>query len=86
MGLNDDFIDPLVEEILTDVAGSFFETRRQLDEKIDLFHSYAQALRRKETEVRDPAAHSSFILRKGLAKRQPAPVAGGRTAAWWSCT
>ena len=33
MGFNDDFIDPLVEEILTDVAGSFFEKRRQLDER-----------------------------------------------------
>ena len=65
MGLNDDFIDPLVEEILTDVAGSFFETRRQLDEKIDLFHSYAQALRRKETEVRDPAALLNHLLLRG---------------------
>jgi hypothetical protein len=65
MGFNDDFIDPLVEEILTDVAGSFFENRRQLDEKIDLFHSYVKALRRKEAEVRDPAALLNHLLLRG---------------------
>lgn len=65
MGFNDDFIDPLVEEILTDVAGSFFENRRQLDEKIDLFHSYVQALRLKEAEVRNPAALLNHLLLRG---------------------
>lgn len=65
MGFNDDFIDPLVEEILTDVAGSFFEKRRLLDKKIDLFNSYVQALRRKETEVRDPAALLNHLLLRG---------------------
>jgi hypothetical protein len=65
MGLNDDFINPLVEEILTDVAGSFFETRRQLDEKIDLFQSYVQALHRKEAEVRNSAALLNHLLLQG---------------------
>jgi hypothetical protein len=65
MGFNDDFIDPLVEEILTDVAGSFFEQRRQLDAKIDLFHSYVQALRLKEAEVRNPAALLNHLLLRG---------------------
>ncbi|MGW8187102.1 MAG: hypothetical protein ACWGNK_07540 [Desulfobacterales bacterium] len=65
MEFNDDFIDPLVEDILTDVAGSFFENRRQLDEKIDLFNGYVQALRRKETEVRDPAALLNHLLLRG---------------------
>ena len=65
MGLNDDFIDPLVEEILTDVAGSFFENRRQLDEKIDLFHGYVQALRLKEAEVQNPAALLNHLLLQG---------------------
>ncbi len=65
MGFNDDFIDPLVEEILTDVAGSFFENRRRLDEKIDLFHSYVQALRLKETEVRNSAALLNHLLLRG---------------------
>lgn len=65
MGFNDDFIDPLVEEILTDVAGSFFENRRQLDEKIDLFHNYVQALRLKEAEVRNPAALLNYLLLRG---------------------
>ena len=65
MGLNDDFIDPLVEEIMTDVAGSFFENRRQLDEKIDLFHSYVQALRFKEAEVRKQAALLNHLLLQG---------------------
>jgi hypothetical protein len=65
MGFNDDFIDPLVEEILTDVAGSFFEKRRHLDEKIDLFHSYVQALRLKEADVRNPAALLNHLLLRG---------------------
>ncbi|MFZ1953940.1 MAG: hypothetical protein WAU34_00525 [Desulfobacterales bacterium] len=65
MGFNDDFIDPLVEEILTDVAGSFFENRRLLDEKIDLFHSYVQALHFKETEVRNAAALLNYLLLRG---------------------
>ncbi|MGA8279800.1 MAG: hypothetical protein WB853_02800, partial [Desulfobacterales bacterium] len=65
MGFNDDFIDPLVEEILTDVAGSFFGNRRLLDEKIDLFHSYVQALRFKEAEVRNPAALLNNLLLQG---------------------
>jgi hypothetical protein len=65
MGLNDDFIDPLVEEILTDVAGSFFEKRRQLDEKIDLLHGYVQALRFKESEVQNQAAFLNHLLLQG---------------------
>ena len=65
MGFNDDFIDPLVEEILTDVAGSFFGNRRRLDEKIDLFNGYVKALRRKEVEVRDSAALLNHLLLRG---------------------
>ncbi|MFZ0613556.1 MAG: hypothetical protein WAM73_15060 [Desulfobacterales bacterium] len=65
MAISDDFSDPLVEEILTDVAGSFFEKRRQLDDKIDLFHSYVKDLQLKETSVRSAAAFLNHLLLKG---------------------
>lgn len=65
MAISDDFSDPLVEEILTDVAGTFFEKRRQLDDKIDLFYSYVNDLQRKETDVRSTAAFLNHLLLRG---------------------
>lgn len=65
MAISDDFSDPLVEEILTDVAGTFFEKRRQLDDKIDLFYSYVKDLQRKETDVRSAAAFLNHLLLRG---------------------
>lgn len=65
MGINDGFVDPLVEEILTDVAESFFEHRRQLEEKINLFYSYVEELRLKEVEVRTRAAFLNHLLLHG---------------------
>ncbi|MFZ0242046.1 MAG: hypothetical protein WAL90_10405 [Desulfobacterales bacterium] len=65
MAISDDFSDPLVEEILTDVAGTFFEKRRQLDDKIDLFYSYAKELQLKETSVDSAAAFLNHLLLQG---------------------
>ncbi len=65
MAISDDFSDPLVEEILTDVAGTFFEKRRQLDDKIDLLYAYAKDLQQQKSSVDRAAAFLNHLLLRG---------------------
>lgn len=62
MYLNDDFSDPMVEEVLTDAADNFFGSRKQVDNMIGLFHSYLEALREKETRVDQRAGLLNYLL------------------------
>ena len=62
MGINDDFVNPLVTDILTQVAGNFFEARRLLDHKIDLFYDYVESLKVATGRVEDQAAFLNYLL------------------------
>ena len=62
MGINDDFVDPLVTDILTEVAGNFFEARRLLDRKIDLFHANVELLKHAADKVEARAAFLNYLL------------------------
>jgi hypothetical protein len=57
-----DFFDPLVDEMLSEVAESFFEARRNLDRKIDLFYSYVGQLARRQERVSKRAAFLNHLL------------------------
>ncbi|MCP4351607.1 MAG: hypothetical protein GY795_39585 [Desulfobacterales bacterium] len=62
MALHGDFNDSLVEETLTDMANNFFGTRIELENMIELFHSFAEALRKKETEVGARTGLLNYLL------------------------
>ena len=62
MRFNDDIIEPLVGEILNDVASSFFDARRTLEAKIDLFHNFVSDLKELSTEVQCRAALLNLLL------------------------
>jgi hypothetical protein len=51
MSLTDEFSDALAEEVLSDVAATFFGARRNLDAAIELFEGYVQALKKKGDSV-----------------------------------
>ena len=59
---NNDFCDPMIEEVITDAADSFFGARRQLDGMMDLFQSYVEAFRKKEAELADKAGFVKYLL------------------------
>ena len=62
MTINDDMIAPLVGEILDDVATSFFDARRRIEAKIDLFHNYVEELHKMATDVQSHAALLNLLL------------------------
>ena len=62
MQFNDDIIEPLVSEILNDVANSFFDARRTLEAKIDLFHKFVNELKDLSTDVQCRAALLNLLL------------------------
>lgn len=62
MRIKDDMIAPLVGEILNDVATSFFDARRRIEAKIDLFHKYVDELRKMATNVQSHAALLNLLL------------------------
>jgi len=62
MGINDDFVNPLVTDILTEVAGNFFEARRLLDHKIELFHNNVELLKQSAGVVDARAAFLNYLL------------------------
>jgi hypothetical protein len=57
-----DFFDPLVDELLSEVAESFFEARRKLDAKIEIFRSYVKRLTQKQRLIQERAAILNFLL------------------------
>lgn len=59
---SDDFVDPLVEEILGDAADKFFSQRRSLEFQIDLFSKYEEALRIKKRMLERRAATVNALL------------------------
>lgn len=62
MTINDDMIEPLVGEILSDVATSFFDARRRIEAKIDLFHKYVEELHKMAADVQSRAALLNLLL------------------------
>ena len=46
-----DFFDSLEEELLTEVATSFFDERRSVDSMVSTYHDYFQRLADRQGEV-----------------------------------
>jgi hypothetical protein len=62
MQISDDIIEPLVGEILNDVANSFFDARRTLEAKIDLFHKFVNDLKELSADVQCRASLLNLLL------------------------
>jgi hypothetical protein len=62
MRINDDIIEPLVSDILNDVASSFFDARRTMEAKIDLFHTFVNDLKNLSIDVQCRAALLNLLL------------------------
>lgn len=62
MGIDNGLLEPLIGEILDDVAGSFFEARRTLDAKIDHFHEFVEDLHKMAADVQSRAALLNLLL------------------------
>lgn len=60
-----DFSEPMVEEVLTDLADNFFSSRKELDDMIDIFYSYLIKLREKEAELAERAGFLNWLLING---------------------
>jgi hypothetical protein len=65
-----DYDSPLTEEILTDVAQTFFGKRKKLDDMIDIFERFVDALKQKADRVEQEAGLLHYLLvEDDLAKR-----------------
>ncbi len=60
-----DFSDTLAEEVLTDMADTFFGARKQLEDMIEIFQSLVEELREKEVEVAGRAGFLHYVLLRG---------------------
>jgi hypothetical protein len=69
MTTSDDFTAPLTEEILADVAGRFFGSRRELDAWLETFESVVAAVREKANRVAQRAGVLNRLLLQGKAVR-----------------
>ncbi len=58
----DDLPDILAEEVLGDMAESFFGARVEIDEKLELFEEYRKALESKGRMVSSAAGFFNFLL------------------------
>ncbi len=58
----DDLSDMLAEEVLGDMAGSFFGARVEIDEMIELFEEFVEALREKSEQVSKKAGLLNTLL------------------------
>ena len=65
MNLDKNLGDSLVEEILVDVADTFFAARKHLEEIMDMFQSFVKTLRKKEAEVASRAGFLHYLLLHG---------------------
>ncbi|MEE4354881.1 MAG: hypothetical protein V2I97_00325 [Desulfococcaceae bacterium] len=61
MVLRENYVDGLAEEVLTEMAFSFFGERREVEDAIRVLQQYAQALREKETEVETAARFLAYL-------------------------
>ncbi|MGE0085191.1 MAG: hypothetical protein AB7S75_12310 [Desulfococcaceae bacterium] len=62
MVLRDDYVDSLAEEVLTEMATSFFGARKQVDDSITVLERYAEQLRKKEAEVNAGARFLAWMM------------------------
>ncbi len=62
MVLRDDYVDSLAEEVLTEMATSFFGARKQVDDSITVLERYAESLRKKEEEVEAAARFLAWMM------------------------
>jgi len=70
MGGTKDFGDSLVEEVLTDVAESFFGARKELDDLNELFMAYVDRLQDAARQVEIVAGRLNHILAGGDLRRK----------------
>ncbi|QTA83000.1 Uncharacterized protein dnl_53930 [Desulfonema limicola] len=62
MPLNDNFADSISQEVLTEMAGNFFGSRKQLENSINIFYEYVKALKEKEQDINTRVSILNFIL------------------------
>ena len=62
MPFQDDLVNDLAEEVLRDMAGNFFGTRKHLEDKIEFVYQCVAVLRKKETEVTTRAGFLNYLL------------------------
>ncbi|MEZ4528802.1 MAG: hypothetical protein R2941_23065 [Desulfobacterales bacterium] len=62
MVLRDDYVDSLAEEVLTEMATSFFGARKQVDDSITVLERYAESLRKKAEEVEAGARFLAWMM------------------------
>lgn len=67
MSLHKNFSDSMAEEVLTDMADTFFGARKELENTIKAFQSLVETLRKKETEVDAGAGFLNHLLLYGKA-------------------
>lgn len=70
MGDAKNFSDSLVEEVLTDVAESFFGARKELDDLSDLFMAYVERLLEEARHVEAVAGRLNHILVRNAVRRK----------------
>jgi hypothetical protein len=67
MSSHKNFSDSMAEEVLTDMADTFFGARKELEHTIKAFQSLVETLREKETEVDAGAGFLNHLLLYGRA-------------------
>jgi len=70
MGGTKNFGDSLVEEVLTDVAESFFGARKELDDLSDLFMAYVDRLQEAARHVEVLAGRLNHLLARDEVRRE----------------
>ncbi len=58
----DDFNQKLAHEVISEMAGAFFETRRELEAMVEIFNDFAERCRKKAADVRRRAGFFAYVL------------------------
>jgi len=67
---NENFADALVQETLIELAESFFGTRCRLEDMLTVFHSYVEALRKKEeTVIGEAGILNNLLIHREIAEK-----------------
>ncbi len=69
MGLFDEFADVLSQEVLTEMAGTFFGARRHVEDMMDALRGLALTLRSQESRVEGMAGLLNLLLLRGTARQ-----------------
>lgn len=64
--LPNDFSEPLVQEVLTDMANTFFGTRKELDDMMEALDAFVEELRQREAAI---ALRAGFLNHLFLDER-----------------